>query len=127
MEILFGALVIFAFWAFSRTPAAEEPVQIHNPDHEPSGGTKAAIAALVAIGMMMALGALAGGGAMDTNTYADVRASGGADAVAMLAGFDVLIGLALMLMIGGFLLKVSFGLFLVALVGSVMFVAMMGA
>jgi hypothetical protein len=70
--ILVGAGVAVLF--FLKTPYAQEPVKLHNPDHAAPGGFKALVAVLVGA-MALYVGAMATGAA-STGGYERAVAAG---------------------------------------------------
>jgi hypothetical protein len=74
--ILVGAGVVVLF--FLKTPYAQEPVKLHNPDHAAPGGFKALVAVLVGA-MALYVGAMATGAA-STGGYRVAVAAGNGEA-----------------------------------------------
>lgn len=119
MVIIFALMCVAALWIFSRTPGADEPVKVYEPEHGAPGGLKALFALGILIMALMALFALTGDGSFDTPTFANVRADGGDDAVAS-AVLVIAIGLlALLALIGGIARKLALIIFLGAVLLSV--------
>jgi hypothetical protein len=127
MEVIIFALFAFVLlWKFGSTPMAEDKVELHNPDHADGGCTSVVIAGVTLAMALMGFGALVGGGSADFGAYEVARQSGGDDAVALVALFAAVGGLAVLAMVNGIAFKLSFAIFLLAVVGSVAFIAALG-
>lgn len=122
MEAILLILVFAVFWSWTRTPYADEPVKLHDPDMEPSAGYKAAISIPLLGVLLIALAGMVGGGSLDTATVADVRNAGGADAVTALGGAALLGSIGLLLMIHGIATKLALLIFLAGVVLSMLVV-----
>jgi hypothetical protein len=126
MEVIIFAVFAFVLvWKFSGTEIADDPVEVHNPNHAAPGATSALIAAVTLLMSLMALGALVGGGQADVGVYATARQAGD-DAVTLVAMFAAVGGLAVLAMVNGIAFKLSFAVLLFCVVGSVVFISALG-